>query len=256
MWYRNNAQPDKLEFYGGIHMELEKIISNLEQKGYIVSVFDTGTEVIRYLKNNITGRTIGFGGSQTLTELNLRKELAENNILYVPDFAPEGETFLSTAAKAVDTDLFFLSANAVSENGEIVNIDGTGNRLAGSLFGHKKVYYIIGQNKFGGSLEQAVNRARNVASPKNALRLHCKTPCAMAVVKGLEQRFRETHNVAGDIDQLEWQRFIEELTDAELNTHCYDCKSPQRICGSLLIHLTKPDSMEAEIIIIKENMGF
>lgn len=237
-------------------MELKSITANLEQKGYEVSVFDTGAEAVRYLKGSITGKTVGFGGSQTLTELNLRNELAENNILYVPDFAPDGETFRSTATKAFDTDLFFLSANAVSDNGEIVNIDGTGNRLAGSLFGHEKVYYVIGQNKIGGTLEQAIHRARNVASPKNALRLHCKTPCAMAVVKELEQRFREMHNEGGDIDQLEWQRFIEGLTDTELNTHCYDCKSPQRICGSLLIHLTKPSSMKAEIILIKENFGF
>lgn len=237
-------------------MNLENVKINLEQKGYLVSVFNTGVEAVHYLKGGITGKTIGFGGSQTLTELNLRNELAENNTLYVPDFAPEGETFRSTAIKAVDTDLFFLSANAISDNGEIVNIDGTGNRLAGSLFGHKKVYYIIGQNKIGGNLEQAVNRARNVASPKNALRLHCKTPCAMAVAKGLEQRFKEMHNVVGDIDQLEWQQFIEGLTDIELNTHCYDCKSSQRICGSLLIHLTKPHSMEVEIIIIKEDLGF
>lgn len=237
-------------------MKLENVKTNLEQKGYSVSVFDTGAEAVCYLKNSVKGKTIGFGGSQTLTELNLRNELTENNTVYVPDFAPEGETFHSTATKAIGTDLFFLSANAVSENGEIVNIDGTGNRLAGSLFGHKKVYYIIGQNKIGGSLEQAVNRARNVASPKNALRLHCKTPCAMAVVRGLEQRFRETHHETGDIDQLEWQQFIEGLTDEELNTHCYDCKSPQRICGSLLIHLAKPHFTEAEVIIIKENMGF
>ena len=237
-------------------MELENVKTNLEQKGYSVSVFSTGAEAVCYLKDIIKGKTIGFGGSQTLTELNLRNELAENNTLYVPDFAPKGESFFSMAGKAIDTDLFFLSANAVSENGEIVNIDGTGNRLAGSLFGHKKVYYIIGQNKIGGTLEEAVSRARNVASPKNALRLHCKTPCTMAVVKVLEHRFRETYNVTGGIDQLEWQRFIEGLTDEELNTHCYDCKSPQRICGSLLIHLTKPHSMDAEVIIIKENMGF
>ncbi len=237
-------------------MELEKVKTNLEQKGYVVSIFDTREDAVRYLKDSITGKTIGFGGSQTLTELNLRNLLAENNTLYVPDFPPEGETFRSTAIKAVDTDLYFLSANAVSENGEIINIDGTGNRLAGSLFGHKKVYYIIGQNKIGGTLEQAVNRARNVASPKNALRLHCKTPCAMAVMKELEQKFRETNKVYGDIDQLQWQQFIEGLTDTELNTHCYDCKSPQRICGSLLIHLVKPHSMDAEVIIIKDDFGF
>lgn len=237
-------------------MEISSVKAHLEQKGYQVSIFDTGDDAVQYLRNSIVEKTIGFGGSQTLTELNLRNVLAENNTLYVPDFPPKDGTFRSTAAQAMDTDLFFLSANAVSENGEIINIDGTGNRLAGSLYGHKKVYYIIGQNKIGGTLEQAVSRARNVASPKNALRLHCKTPCAMAVVKELEQKYRERYPLDSDIDQLQWQDFIEGLTDAELNTHCYDCKSPQRICGSLLIHLTKPHSMEAEIVIIRDSLGF
>jgi hypothetical protein len=237
-------------------MDISNVIKNLKQKGYAVSLFPTKAEAVQYLRDTIHNKTIGFGGSQTLTELNLRTVLAENNTLYVPDFPPEGETFRSVAQQAVDTDLFFLSANAVSENGDIINIDGTGNRLAGSLYGHKNVYYIIGQNKIGGTLEEAVRRARNVASPKNALRLHCKTPCAMAVVKELEQKFRETHKTDGPIDQLEWQSFIEGLSEAELSTHCYDCKSPERICGSLLIHLAKPHSMDAEVILIQEKLGF
>lgn len=237
-------------------MDIEKTIKSLEQKGYNVTHFATKEETVNYLLETIEGKTIGFGGSQTLTELDLRHLLAEKNTVYVPDFAPPGETFPSVARKAMKTDLFFLSANAVSDEGDIINIDGSGNRLAGSLFGHQKVYYIIGTNKIGGSLEEAIHRARNVAGPKNALRLHCKTPCAMAVVKNLEQKFREKYGVDGMIDQLEWQSFIESLTEEELNTHCYDCKSPQRICGSMLIHMKKPGSSQAEVIIVDELLGF
>lgn len=237
-------------------MDIQNVRVKLENKGYQVTVCKTKQEAAQYLSKTIKGKTIGFGGSQTLTELDLRQILAENNTLYVPDFAPAGETSRSIATKAMDTELFFLSANAVSEDGDIVNIDGTGNRLAGSLFGHEKVYYIIGENKIGGTLEEAIQRARNIASPKNALRLHRKTPCAMAVVQQLEQKYREEFSVEGQIDQLEWQRFIEGLDEAELNTHCYDCKSSQRICSSLLVHLTKPKSMEAEVIIVQEPVGF
>lgn len=237
-------------------MDIQSIKNKLEDKGFQVRICRTKQEAVDYLSDTIKGKTIGFGGSQTLTELDLRHTLAENNTVVVPDFAPEGETFRSTAKKAMDTELFFLSANAVSEDGNIVNIDGTGNRLAGSLFGHEKVYYVIGENKIGGTLEEAIHRARNIASPKNALSLHCETPCAMAVVQRLEQKYRETVSAEEPLDELEWQRFIERLDEAELNTHCYDCNSPQRICGSLLIHLTRPDSMEAEVIIIQEPMGF
>jgi hypothetical protein len=237
-------------------MDMANTMKALERKGYKVTTFRTGEEVVQHMRNQLNGQTIGFGGSQTLTELDLRHALAENNTVYVPDFPAEGETFFSTALKASNANVFLLSANAVSDDGDIVNIDGTGNRLAGSLFGHDKVIYIVGRNKFGGTLEEAIRRARNIAGPKNALRLHCKTPCAMAVVKDLEMKYREKYHVDGQINQLEWQRFLEKLNTAELNTHCYDCKSPQRICGSLLIHMKKPYGMDAEIVIIDEEIGF
>lgn len=237
-------------------MDIQSIKEKLESKGYQVTICKTKHDAVHYLSETVKGKTIGFGGSQTLTELDLRHVLAENNTLYVPDFPQDGETFRSTATKAMDAELFFLSANAVSEEGEIVNIDGTGNRLAGSLFGHKKVYYIIGENKVSGTLTEAIHRTRNIASPKNALRLHCETPCAMAVVKQLERKYWEKHTTEGHIDQLKWQCFIEELDETELDTHCYDCKSHQRICGSMLIHMTKPGSMEVEVVIIQEHIGF
>jgi hypothetical protein len=78
----------------------------------------------------------------------------------------------------------------------------------------------------------------------------------MAVIKELENKYREKHHADGLIDQFEWQRFLEKPDTAELNTHCYDCKSPQRICGSLLIHMKKPYGMDAEVIIVDEIMGF
>ena len=240
-------------------MNIEKVKENLERKGHQVSVFEKKSEAVDYILNSIKGKTIGFGGSQTITDLDLRKLLSENNTIYAPDFMHKDENFNATIQKAMSTDIFFLSANAMSENGEIVNIDGTGNRLAGSLFGHKKVYYIVGENKIGGTLDQALYRARNIASPKNALRFRCKTPCVMAVIEVLEKKFREKYAVNDSeekIDQLQWQKFIEELDEKELNTHCYDCKSPDRICESLLIHWEKPHSMESEVVIIKEPMGF
>lgn len=235
---------------------MEKTMEEFERKGYKVIKFQTGKEAVEYLKSSITGKTVGFGGSQTLTQLDLRHVLAEENQVYVPDFPSEGETFDSTARKASNTDIFLLSANAVSKEGDIINIDGIGNRLAASLFGPGKVIYVIGKNKIGGTLEEAISRARNIASPKNALRFRHKTPCAMAVIKCLEKEFREKYHVTGEIDQLEWQRFIEKLDESELNTHCYNCKSPSRICGSLLVHMRKPDGVETEVIIIDEDFGF
>ena len=237
-------------------MDTELLKKKLEEKGYAVSVFPTMKEAAAYLNETVRGKRVTFGGSQTLTDLDLRHSLAEHNTVYVPDFPREGENFRTTAMAGMDADVYFLSANAVSADGDIINIDGTGNRLAGSLYGHEKVYYIIGMNKVGGTLEEAIDRARNVASPKNALRLHRNTPCALAVRDRLEAEFRTEYGVTGDIDQLEWQKFIEGLDAERLGTHCYDCKSPDRICRSLLVHLTRPKSAEAEVVLIEEPMGF
>ena len=237
-------------------MNLDTVKSNLEKKGYTVFIFDTEQDAVSYLKSTISGTDVGFGGSQTLTDLDLRHVLAENNKVIVPDFPEEGESFRSTADKCLDTEVFLLSANAVTEAGEIVNIDGTGNRLAGSLYGHKRVIYVIGENKIGGTLEEAIRRARNIAAPKNALGLYRRTPCAMAVVEELSRRFREQYQKDPEEDQLAWQDFLRDLSEEELNTHCYDCKSPGRICASLLVLWQKPSSAKAEVIILKGKAGF
>ena len=117
------------------------------------------------------------------------------------------------------TDVFLTSVNAASESGELVNIDGSGNRTAGTLFGHKKVYFVLGENKIVPTLEDAIWRAKNIAAPKNAERLKLKTPCAQK----------------GD--------------------KCYDCNSSDRICNGLVIHYKKMDDCEMEVVIIKEPLG-
>ena len=201
-------------------MNIAKTIKSLENNGYIVRFFKTSAEAADYIESSIENKIIGFGGSRTLTDLDLQNRLSKKNKVWNPDFPESGETFRSTAMKSLDADYYFLSANGLSEDGIIVLLDATGNRLGGSLFGHKKVYYVIGTNKITENLEQAIWRVRNIAAPKNAVRFHLNTPCA----------------VKGD--------------------RCYDCKSPDRICNSLLIHLKKTDACEAEVILIDETLGF
>ena len=107
----------------------------------------------------------------------------------------------------------------MAETGEILNIDGTGNRVASTLYGHNKVYFIIGINKIAPDFESALWRARNIAAPKNAQRLNRNTPCA----------------VKGD--------------------RCYDCKSPDRICRGLTVLWGPMMGMETEIVLIDEPLG-
>ena len=230
------------------------IKEKLESKGYRVSIFENREDAVGYLKDSIKNTTVGIGGSQTANALDLRHELSDGNTIYTRDFPNPGDTKLSNTNKAATTDIYILSANAISDNGEIINIDGTGNRLASSLYGHSKVYYIVGENKIGGTLEEAIARARNTAGPKNALRLHRETPCAIKVRDELEKRFRDLYKTE-EIDQQLWARFIADTDISEL-TRCYDCKVPDRVCRSILVHMTKPGSMEEEVVIVKEKLGY
>ena len=121
--------------------------------------------------------------------------------------------------EAQTSDVYLTSVNGLAETGELVNIDGAGNRVAATLFGHRKVFFVIGRNKLAPTYDEAVRRARNIASPQNARRLGKKTPCA----------------VKGD--------------------RCYDCRSPERICRGLVTLWGPMMGMEAEVLLVDEDLG-
>ncbi len=199
-------------------MKYEKLIQALTRKGYKVSYFETPDDAVKYLVGTVNGVTVGFGDSATLASMNLAALLSENNTVINPA-SHSGAEFVEIGKKALLTDVFFTSVNGVAETGELVNIDGTGNRVAGSIFGHKRVFFVFSTNKIEPTLEKAIWRARNIAAPKNAKRFGYKTPCA----------------IKGD--------------------RCYDCSGPDRICNTLNIHLKKLKNVEAEAIIINQEMG-
>jgi len=201
-------------------MDTEKIIGALEHKGYTVSYFENSEDAAVYLSSAIKNKSVGFGDSATLLSMELFKRLSCHNKVFDPQHCEVGTTFIDTAKECLTTEIYITSINALSETGELVNIDGTGNRVAGSLFGHEKVYFVAGTNKIVPTLEDAIWRARNIAAPKNAQRLQKRTPCAKK----------------GD--------------------HCYDCSSPDRICNGLLIHYRKMNNIDMEIVLINEPLGF
>lgn len=195
-------------------MAFETVKANLEERGYTVRVFDTGAEAAAYMDREIDGKSVGIGGSRTIQELGLYETLsAHNEVHWHWVSGPE------VHAQAAVADVYLTSANGLSEDGQIINIDGAGNRVASTLFGHQKVYFVIGKNKLAPTYEEALWRARNIAAPKNAQRLGRKTPCA----------------VRGD--------------------RCYDCKSPERICRGLVVHWGPMMGREAEVILVNEDLG-
>jgi len=199
---------------------LSKTAGALRQNRYQVSVFETSKEACEYLSHLFHGARIGFGDSQTLVHLNLYQVLSRENTVFDPNQSKNHEEFLKIAKECLDTEYYLTSVNALTEDGVLVNMDGTGNRVAASLFGHKKVFFIAGRNKIAPNVEQAVYRVRNIAAPLNAQRLKLHTPCA----------------IKGD--------------------RCYNCSSPDRICNGLLIQMKKMNNMDAEVILINEDLGF
>ena len=195
-------------------MNLEKTIKNLRLRGFKASHFASGEEAAAYLAEQVRGCTVGFGGSKTLDQLGLYELLSQNNTVYWHWKAPGKET----RRQAAFTDVYCCSANAISEDGEIFNIDGTGNRLAGTLFGHERVFIVAGTNKICPDFDAALKRARNTAAVQNAARLDKKTPCRIDGV-------------------------------------CHDCHGREGICRALTVLWGPMNGMETEIVLIDGDWG-
>ena len=197
--------------------DLEKLTKNLTQEGFLVSRFATAEVACAYLNRAIDGASVGFGGSQTVRDMGLYEQLSTHN-----DCCWHWDKVNNVIpAEATNAQVYICSLNGVSENGELINIDGGGNRAASTLYGHQKVYFIIGTNKIAPDYDSALWRARNIASPKNARRLHKKTPCAAR------------------------------------GERCYDCSSPERICRALVVLWEKPGGIgRAEVVLVNEALGF
>lgn len=196
------------------------ISNNLIKKGYKVQQFNRKEEAADYINKQIDSEIVGIGGSATIHQMGLYSMLSSHNTVYWHDEKPDNMTVMQTRKAATQANIYISSVNGISEDGEIVNIDNTGNRVAALSFGPSRVYLVVGENKIAKNYEAALFRARNVAAPLNAKRLGRKTPCA----------------IEGD--------------------KCFDCESPERICRNLSVLWNKPTGMEYEIILIHEKLGF
>lgn len=196
--------------------DFKKVQANLEARGYTVRTFAMAAEAADYLDGAIDGKTVGFGGSATLDALvGIYDRLESHNTVIWHWKQPADEA----RKAAMQTQVYLTSANALAETGEIVNIDGTGNRVSATLFGHEKVIFVIGRNKLAATYEMAVDRARNVAAPQRARQLGKKTPCAVKLDR------------------------------------CYDCKSPERICRGMVTLWGPMLGMEGEVLLVDEDLG-
>ncbi len=166
-------------------------------------------------------KSFGFGGSDTTRCLGLHERLkAEGKVVLdhlQDDLSPE--TAIQTRYQQLNCDCFLCSANAISATGEIVNVDGVGNRTSAMAFGPRKVLIIAGVNKVTPDLDSAIRRIRDVAAPMRAKSLGVDTPCA-------ETGF------------------------------CNDCNTPKRICNITTILHRKPLLTDISVVLINESLGF
>ncbi len=194
-------------------MDKLSLCKNFEKHKFSFLYFDTKEQATEYFKQTIKNKVITFGGSVTLEEISLYETLKNENDIHWHKITPGH--YMQTP------EVYITSANGITENGEIVNIDGRVNRVAGSIYGVSHVYVICGINKLCKTLDDAIFRAKNIAAPKNAQRLERKTPCAIHADK------------------------------------CYDCNSDERICSVLAVTMQKPMGMENyTVVLINENLGY
>jgi len=211
------------EWYTGL--KVSKTISALKRNGFDAEYYENREEAVSRIKGLVPADAdVGLGGSVTLRQLGLPellrdwgREVADHWAAREQGAPPEED--MELRRRHINSDVFITSTNALTETGELVNIDGGGQRVAAMIFGPGRVIVVAGVNKIVRDVDEALWRARNVASPMNAKRLGLKTPCAETGV-------------------------------------CNDCDSPHRICNATTIIHRKPRRAEITVILIGEDLGY
>lgn len=200
----------------------KKCIKNLKRHEFDAHFTQNSEDALELIKEMVSGyETFGFGGADTTREIGLVESLKKmGKTIY--DHWEQGlsaEKIAEIRLNQGRCDCFFCSANAVSATGEIVNVDGIGNRTAAMSFGPKKVVIVAGMNKVTRDLDSALNRVKEVAGPMRAKSLDRDTPCAKT-------------------------------------GECSDCNSAQRICRITTILHRRPMMTDTTVVLINQQLGF
>lgn len=209
---------------------VQKVMDALHENRMQAEFVSTKEEVITRIKALIPGgSTVGTGGSRTLDETGVTELLRNGDYIFYDRNNPvySAEERAEFTAKSATADFYLCSSNAVTENGELYNVDGFANRVAAIANGPKKVILVVGVNKIVPDLKAAIRRVKTIAAPLNTKRLNCATYC------------RET-GVCMGVDG--------KMTDG--------CQSPARICCSYLISAQQRIENRIHVIIVGETLGF
>ena len=199
----------------------QTIIKNLQRrhiKGFYCSTADEAVKTVSNLIED--GSSVTWGGTMTVRDLGIPDVLRSRGTLEVldRDIVETPEKKQTMYFRAFSADVYLTSANAISEDGVIVNIDGNGNRVAAITWGPRKVIFVIGMNKVAQTIEAALSRARGTASPVNAARFDIKTPC--------------------QVDGI-----------------CHNCNSPESICNYIHFLRNSPKGRHV-VVLVGESLGY
>jgi len=162
---------------------LERVRQNLQKRAFNALILPDGEALRKYLAERIpAAASAGLGGSLTLRQLGVDTDLRQRGVTLLDHWQPglKPEEVAAIRKRQLHADFFLSSVNALTEAGEIVNIDGIGNRVASMIFGPGEVVVVAGKNKIVRNLEEALWRIKNVATPQNARRLGLQTPCSVS----------------------------------------------------------------------------
>jgi len=196
---------------------LQSLIKNRFEALYVSSREEAREKILAMIP---TGASVGYGGSLTLEELGIKDVLKKGNYQFIDRGRSEtsAEELFKLRRESLLSDVFLCSTNALTKDGKLVNIDGIGNRLAALTFGPKKVIVVAGLNKVVADVEEGLKRIRNSVAPLHARRRGWMVPCA--------------------------------------NTgYCMDCRSADRICGTITITEFQREKGRLTVILVGESLG-
>ena len=199
-------------------MNIHDYAAALAKNGFNARVFETGEEAVEAILQCLSPDAVcGIGGSMTVRQLDLEGALQKRgNTVY---WHWKKDAPADVFEKAMFSDAYFASANAITQKGTLVNIDGNGNRVAAMFFGPKEVFILAGRNKLTGSYDDAIDRIKNTSCALNARRLHLDTPCART-------------------------------------GKCHDCQGPQRMCR-IVVELEKAvKTHPIHVFLINQDLGY
>ena len=200
----------------------EQMIKNLNRRNMEAFYCPTDKEAVKKVSELIAdGSTVTWGGTATVRDLGIPEALKKRGTLEVldRDLAETPEEKETIYTRAFTADVYLTSANVISEDGVIVNIDGNGNRVAAITWGPKKVIFVIGLNKVAQTVEAALARARSTALPINAQRFDIKTPC-------------------------------------RIDGRCHNCNSPESICSYIHFLRNSRNKGRHVVVLVGEELGY